>query len=274
MPRADRLLEAGFLVCAAGFLIGGFGLPTVRWSELTPGPRPAGHLRVVSWNLGRSGTESGGHPRGLSNEHLPAIATTLRELDADLVCVQEVRSRAQMSELERLLGRTGWTSLVGAHGIGVLAQRGGLSRIDAEGTPGLCFEFRPRAHEPLVGLVLHADAFSARARNEAIGHATESLLAAAAGRPCLLIGDLNLDLDLDKRRDLFTDDEYLDVETYNFVAQRLDDTTLGTGPTAEPDRRLDYVFASTDFDTTRSGPWRGRRTGDMDHDPVVVHLRY
>ena len=89
----------------------------------------------------------------------------------------------------------------------------------------------------------------------------------------ILAGDLNLDIDLDKRRNLFSDDAYLDVETYNYVAQRLSDVTLNTGSTAEPDRRLDYIFADAKrFNLVHSGPWKGRRVADMDHDPVVVDL--
>ena len=82
----------------------------------------------------------------------------------------------------------------------------------------------------------------------------------------------NVDLDLDKRRDLFSNDAYRDVESYNYVASALDDATRGTGSTAEPDRRLDYVFASPELLATAAGPWKGRRAGDMDHDPVVVDL--
>ena len=58
-------------------------------------------------------------------------------------------------------------------------------------------------------------------RNAEIGAATEALLANRQSDARLLLGDLNLNLDLDKRRDLFTDDAYLDVETYNYVAERL-----------------------------------------------------
>jgi endonuclease/exonuclease/phosphatase family metal-dependent hydrolase len=89
-----------------------------------------------------------------------------------------------------------------------------------------------------------------------------------------LAGDFNLDLDLDKRRDLFTDDEYRDVETYNYVANRLVDAARGRGSTAEPDRRLDYIFAEREaFLVIDSGPWKGHRSGQMDHDPVVADLR-
>ena len=90
----------------------------------------------------------------------------------------------------------------------------------------------------------------------------------------ILAGDLNLDIDIDKRRDLFTDDEYLDVETYNYIVRRLSDVTLNTGSTAEPDRRLDYIFADAKrLNVVHAGPWKGKRVADMDHDPVVADLQ-
>lgn len=122
----------------------------------------------------------------------------------------------------------------------------------------------------VTGVVIHADALSSRRRNLQVGQAIQ-LLTEFDG-PMILAGDLNIDLDLDKRRDLFTDDEYRDVETYNYLSERLTDTTVGTGSTAEPDRRLDYVFVSGWRDVVTAGPWRRQRAAGMDHDPVVVDL--
>jgi endonuclease/exonuclease/phosphatase family metal-dependent hydrolase len=85
---------------------------------------------------------------------------------------------------------------------------------------------------------------------------------------------LNLDLDLDKRRDLFTDAEHRDVESYNYVASRLFDVGMGRGSTAEPDRRLDYIFINAELGVTAAGAWKGRRVREMDHDPVVADLRF
>jgi len=79
---------------------------------------------------------------------------------------------------------------------------------------------------------------------------------------------------IDKRRDLLTDNEHLDVETYNYLAEHLADVTRGTGATAEPDRRLDYIFADAGrVKIIRAGPWKGRRVADMDHDPLLADLQ-
>ena len=126
----------------------------------------------------------------------------------------------------------------------------------------------------VVAVGLHADAFSAHRRTVQIGTAV-AVIDGISGFPCrILAGDFNLDLDLDKRRDLFTDDEHRDVETYNHVARSMLDAGLNRGSTAEPNRRLDYIFVSSDSVTVvNAGPVRNQRVDAMDHDPVVADLR-
>ena len=64
---------------------------------------------------------------------------------------------------------------------------------------------------------------------------------------------------------------YSKTLTYNFIAQHLADVPLSTGSTAEPDRQLDYIFAGgRRLEVVNSGPWKGKRVADMDHDPVVA----
>ena len=89
-----------------------------------------------------------------------------------------------------------------------------------------------------------------------------------------MLDDLNIDLDLDKRRDLFSSNEYLDVETYNYVATHLFDTAIGRGPTAEPDRRLDYIFSDANLAVIDAGPFKNHRAPEMDHDPLVGDLHF
>ena len=136
----------------------------------------------------------------------------------------------------------------------------------------LVYEFPDKP--PVAAVNIHADALSAKQRNSAIGRAVDLLDSIPAEGVKILAGDLNLDIDLDKRRDLFTDDEHLDVETYNYVAARMTDAAVNAGSTAEPDRRLDYIFVKGGaLKVVRAGPWKGQRVPDMDHDPVVADLR-
>ncbi len=132
---------------------------------------------------------------------------------------------------------------------------------------------RPRGKPPLRMVVVHGDAFSPRDRNREIGKALDLLFQGTKEKVRVLAGDLNLDLDLDKRRDLFSSDAYLDVETYNTVVTKMTDLGQGTGATAEPDRRLDYLFLSpAPREVLSVGPWKDQRVGDMDHDPLVADV--
>ena len=122
---------------------------------------------------------------------------------------------------------------------------------------------------------LHANAYCARRHNRQIGRSAEILTqtenhAALAG---ILAGDLNLDIDLDKRRDLFTDNEHLDMETYNAIVVNYRDAAVNAGSTAEPNRRLDYIFYSPGkLNLIQAGPFKRQRFGSMDHDFVVAEF--
>ncbi|HSR54446.1 MAG TPA: endonuclease/exonuclease/phosphatase family protein [Acidobacteriota bacterium] len=287
-----------FLAAAASFLLG--------WS-LTEPPPPTfgleppseGALRVVTWNVG--GSAEGGRPLG--DELVARVASTLSEIQADLIALQEIRSEQQISQLVQRMGGDWQAFLASGEGsrVGMMVRRGDLR---ARSWPGnsrfVLASYRPPRHllpksadSPVPGdsgadgqgerrrggfrnsiliAVLHADAFSAEKRNQSIGAAADLLQRFPA--PRLLLGDLNIDPGLDKRQDLFSNDEHLDVESYNYLAERLQDAGQGGGSTAEPDRRLDYIFFSREhFELLEAGPLKGRRWGDMDHDPLIADLR-
>ena len=247
---------------------------TVGFADVTSGQRafelvaPEDDVvRIVTWNVGSSLEEGGA---ALEDEALDHVAAVIRELDADWVFLQEVDSRRQLRDLRERLGARweGKSSRSSGRRIAALARDGVL---DAVRSRERSLTVRIRSHDVLL-IAVHADAFSATERNELLGESADQL--ADNSSRGILLGDFNLDLDLDKRRELFSDDEYLDVETYNYVAKRLRDATVGTGSTAEPDRRLDYIFVDPRaFEVVRSGPFRGRRVRSMDHDPVVCDLR-
>jgi endonuclease/exonuclease/phosphatase family metal-dependent hydrolase len=249
-----------------------------RWQ---PGPRDPGVLRLVTWNLGSA---SGATGAALRDEHLDRIAESLVELGPDLVLLQELRDGRQFGELQARLRRQdpangSWSGIIterGGRRLAALARQGNLTgkgRSFGASRPLLQVQF-DHPGQPLVSaVILHADAFSAEKRNQAIGFAVDFLFETSPGGHRILAGDLNLDVDVNKRRDLFSDDDRLDVETYNYVALRLEDVGSGMGSTARPDRRLDYLFADPDhFESVGAAPWPGQRFGDMDHDPVVADL--
>lgn len=274
MGRRGLAFElSAYLLAAASLAFG------VVHERLSPAPfRPAARsdelLRVVTWNVG-SALESG--DGGLADEHLELVARVLNDLDPDVCFLQELAGRFQLRRLQRALGE-GWVAVVSpersTRRVAALARRGALEPFDASaaGPRALGVVYRREDRPPVALVGLHADAFSAAKRNAEIGAATDLLLANGAARAHVLAGDLNLDLDIDKRRDLFTDDEYLDVETYNYVARGLVDLARGRGSTAEPDRRLDYLFADPALELRGAGPLAGRRLGGMDHDPLAADL--
>jgi len=272
--KIDVLVEVGLALLAGGFLILGFGAGADDVREFDLAQRTPDSVRVMTWNVGGRAGE-GGH--ALSDELLDHVAALIEEVGPDLCFLQEVEDYAQLERLlTRLQGPWRWMiSRAGGRRVAALAPSGEFRPVrSAElAQRSLALELTLPTGTTLLALGLHAHAWSSEERNREIGGAVNVLLDAGRGLPRLLLGDLNLDLDLDKRRDLFSDDAYRDVETYNFVADRLVDAAGGTGPTAEPDRRLDYVFVSPDLiSVQQAGPLRDRRAADMDHDPVLADL--
>lgn len=275
--RRELGAEVFLWLAAALFLALGFGWHEGGARPYELKPREPGDLRLVTWNVG-AGAGSWGRP--MADEHLEHVAAVIGALEPDLVLLQELDHGAQLLRLRNALGPDWYLASqhLAGRSLGVLARGGELERFSVEGSGGsaLGVAYRPapsRGLLPLAVVVVHADASSSEKRNGQIGTATRALFARdEPGR--ILAGDLNLDVDLGKRRDLFTDDEYRDVETYNWLAGRLTDAGLFGGSTAEPDRRLDYVFVEGKrLEVLGAGPWKGRRAGRMDHDPVVADLR-
>ncbi|MAE64493.1 MAG: hypothetical protein CMJ18_09510 [Phycisphaeraceae bacterium] len=232
-------------------------------------PREPDVLRIVTWNVGRS--VDGGRP--LADDAIGHVVGVLTELSPNVVLLQEVAVETQARRIGESLGSEWkrWISVGADRRLAILARGGSIIRRTDAGRL-LEVEWRRSPNRRIAIVNAHAHAYSSRRRNQLIGGAVLMMDRRAAPLK-IFAGDFNFDVDLDRRRDLFTDDEHLDVETYNFVAQRFTDATLGTGSTAEPDRRLDYIFVSGDaVDVVRSGPWKGRRFRGMDHDPVVADI--
>ena len=271
----DKLLEVIFIILAVAFGIAGYRIHPPDAGSYRLAPRQSDELRIVTWNVGNAGGHSG---QSLRTEYLPHIGTVLKKLNADLMLLQEVSTFDQAQRLRRILGNEAdvLVSPGGSGQLAILAQRGRLRH-----QAGLTLNLRALAAfyqasdlPPVVLMNIHANPYAAQERNALIGRATQILMNQNSRHLKILAGDLNLDVDLHKRRDLFTDDEHLDVETYNYLAEQLSDLTRDTGATAEPDRRLDYIFADTrHLKVIRAGPWKGQRVANMDHDPLVVDLR-
>ena len=271
----EKILEIVFIVLAIVFAAGGYGIHRLGTVSYHLATRQPDDLRIVSWNVGGAGGYGG---RSLKNEFLPHIAAVLKELNADLILLQEVASPHQVQRLSRKLGGR-WEVIVSTGGSSLLAILGQRGRLQSQtrltqSVRSQAASYQQPGMPPVLVINLHASPYSAKERNAQIGRATDVLMSHNSGHLKILAGDLNLDVDIDKRRDLFTDDEYLDVETYNYLVQHFSDVAQNTGSTAEPDRRLDYIFLKAgQINVIRAGPWKGRRVADMDHDPVVADLQ-
>ncbi len=269
------MLEILFVVLTIVFTVTGYGFHQLGRHSYQLTKRNPNGLRIVTWNVGGAGGNDG---RSLENQFLPHVANVLKKLDADLILLQEIAYENQVYRLSRLLDGK-WDAMVsngGGRSVAILGQRGHLYPWIGPDKKhsSLAASYRSPGKPPVFLINLHADPYSAQRRNVLIGRATDVLIRQFPEHLKILAGDLNLDIDIDKRRDLFSDDEYLDVETYNYIAQYLSDVTLNTGSTAEPDRRLDYIFADYKrLNVIHSGPWKGKRVADMDHDPVVADLQ-
>lgn len=250
-----------------------------EWSLRSPGDiemtRAADSaLRVMTWNVGSPGGRGGS---ALRSVHLPMVAESIARAELDLCILQEIAGPAQLERLRSALG-TEWSALIsesGSRRVAALAPRATLERLDLSSgvsrSLALAFDDSEGIGSFFV-VGLHADAWSSRERNREIGSLAQALAEFAAPPHKLLVGDFNLDVE--QRGDLFSDDEHLDLETYNFVAQHWLDAGLGKGPSAEPDRRLDYIFVDpAGLRVLQAGPWKGQRVGDMDHDPVLADVR-
>ena len=263
--RREAWLEAALWSLAALCFFGasGFELGPAGYAPIA---REASFLRVVSWNVGGA---RGGESHGFLREHVEPVAQTLSELEPDLVFLEEVQDAGALEALAMRLGSR-WTLQKGRGGVALFSTHGPLETWRLPLARSIGVRLTVNGAE-LACAALHASAFSAHDRNREIGATLDALLE-QHGDAFLLAGDLNLDLDLDKRSDFFSNDVQRDVETYNYVATRLVDAARGRGPTAEPDRRLDYAFVSANVLVRGAGPWKGRRVDTMDHDPLVADI--
>lgn len=275
----DRVREIALLAAALVCAVVGYGTPRFLTADWSLSPRAEGVLTVVTWNLGTA-VDDRGESSGLDDQYLQAVIEALVSLEPDLVFLQELSNAGQVDAIARALGgdRRPFVQAVQTRGqrpIAILARGGelqGQSISRRRGRRPLLVRWTGGASPgPLILANVHASPWSARDRNLEIGAVAEALL--ESGEAALLAGDLNLAVDLRGRRDLFTDDEHRDLETYAWLADRLEDLGRDAGPTAEPDRRLDYLWLAGDaLRSTEVGVWKGQRLGGMDHDPLVCRL--
>ena len=238
-------------------------------------------MRIVVWNVGGTGAAArSAEGSALQADHVAAVADALRGLDFDLACLVELQDAAQARALAQLIAAdVRVLTSPGDRPLALLSRRGRLSGTRALPRGG---GKRPtlvaRVHSDRLGRdvvvgALHASPWSATERNAHLGGLVDALARTADDAPRLALGDFNLEVQTEGRQDLFTDDAHLDLETYGYVTRALVDCGRAAGATVTPDRRLDYVLASEALVVANVVVVRGRRRGDMDHDPLVIDVR-
>lgn len=225
----------------------------------------------MTWNVG--GSDAGGHR--MRDDWTAHVAAILQQIQPHLVCLQELRDATQVAALQNHLG-AGWHVISETYDDrtqAVFVRTGEVQPNRRRPAKQQLLVWRVVDRPPIVVANIHADPYAAEERNQRIGSTLARMQRRRSHWPALLMGDLNLDVDMAKRRDLFTDNAYRDVETYNVIAAVMRDTALDAGSTAEPDRRLDYIFASG-FVVLGAGPLDNARIADMDHHPVIADLAF
>ncbi|MSR47161.1 MAG: endonuclease/exonuclease/phosphatase family protein [Planctomycetes bacterium] len=269
MAGGARIEAALWLVAALAFAGASWPSAPPTKSDAKAALREHGTLAVMTWNVG--GTRDGrAHP--FDRTDLPKVVQAIETIDSDLLLLQEFRYSTDWAALRAGLSdlrREGDPWIKASGDVAIVAFRGELHGGELTGNAALC-QWTVDGRTIEVGNV-HAPAWNARERRRAIGNVADRLLA-TPGPSRIFGGDLNLDVS--QRSDLFSNDPDSDVAIYNWLAERLTDLGLKAGPTAEPDRRLDYLFASADLAPFHALVLEGFRGPTMDHDPLLVTLRF
>ncbi|MCC6746967.1 MAG: endonuclease/exonuclease/phosphatase family protein [Deltaproteobacteria bacterium] len=230
--------------------------------------RPAEQsLRLLTWNIGKIYLPWDSRA---ADHDLAHVARVIKEVDPEVVALQEIRDPTQLGRLLSLLGPA-WHGKVPED---LYDRRAALLTqlpvqfVDVPTTTGRVAQggvITLPSHVPVTVVSLHLDAFDSRRR---LRQGEEILTAARRfGHPDLVVmGDFNFD-PADARRD------DADLHLYNLLTKDLVDAGRDQGATTIISRRLDYVFfRSSQVLRHRHTVLLERRINIMDHDPVLVEL--
>jgi hypothetical protein len=88
-------------------------------------------------------------------------------------------------------------------------------------------------------------------------------------------GDLNLEVSVRNKTNLFTDDAKHDSESYAYFLKYFRDLGRDAGETSINDRRIDYIFGPVErVSLQRAEVLRATAIGKMDHWPLLVDVSF
>jgi endonuclease/exonuclease/phosphatase family metal-dependent hydrolase len=236
-----------------------------------PSRNEARPLRVLTWNVGKIYLGDK-HDSRAADHDLARIAAVVREVDPDVVALQELRDRGQLDRLLALLDgkyaghvpdREIHDRLVAA----LVRQRAQASFSDLVTSTGravVVARLLLADNRPVNFVALHLDAFDPQLR---CTQAEEILdWASRTSEPeIILAGDFNFDADFLA----LSEPEHPDARVYRLLTARFHDAAAGGAATTIVDRRLDYLFTRGGLRVRNVRVLDGRTGHLMDHAPVV-----
>lgn len=271
------------IVLAAGFLAMLAGARAARPIEGIVALAPAidftgggWRVKILTWNLGYA---YGKEDSRAQDADLPAVARVIEAERPDVVALQELSGRKQLRALVARLGGV-YRGFVDEHGdsdrfAGILVRAPKMefrAIRTSTGRNASAAIFRV-ARSPLAicAISAHAQAWDAAARLVY----TEEIIEWVRERSfdvVFLAGDFNFDVSAGRGGGMvFSGDAATDGKAYAAITRSFRDLGKDGGSTAALGRRIDYVFGlGSKLRVKRVDVLRGKRTGHMDHDPLVV----
>jgi endonuclease/exonuclease/phosphatase family metal-dependent hydrolase len=268
-PRRRRWLLLAALPALAALTAGAIYLINRTIGGYVQQAREKRSFRIMTWNIGKLYLRWDSRAADADLAH---VAEVIREVNPQVVALQELRGPTQLGRLASALGPE-WRAKVPRDSYD--RRAGLLVRVPAEfldlntstgrTAQGALLTLRDGV-EVLVASV-HLDAFDPRRRRLQ----AEEVLAGArrlGDGHLFLAGDFNFDPSVAARGSS-------DQRLYSFLTSELKDAARHAGGTTVISRRLDYVFyRSTRVRQVSSQVLRDRRINIMDHDPVVVEFYF
>ena len=262
------------------FLYGSWHFKAVRIESNVQPPGEASAravLSLLSWNIGYFDYERDSRAQDRDLRH---IAGVIVDSGAEVIALQEMASPEQVGLLDDLLnGQFPYQAL--AKGIRTDRYVVIFSRLPfaeqiviatSVGRDAVAVRFVAPGFSEITLIDCHADAFSSVRRRHFVSDLVDWSRQNGTDH-ILMAGDFNFDLAPVESSDLFTDDKKNDSESYSLLAEDFADLGKDAGPTSTFDRRIDYVFLhSSSLQAQEIRVLRGKLTGKMDHNPVVVRL--
>ncbi len=237
----------------------------------------APRLRLMSWNIGYGDLESDSRAH---TKDLPTVAKTIIDHEPDAVALQELTGDDQLKTLLTLLNNRyrGQISKVGsADRVDVVLVRDRTVQfhdVPAGGEFAIAATLSQNNQPEVVLLSVHADAFRSTRRR---AFASDVVDWARSRKPAVafIAGDLNLEVSVRNKANLFTDDAKHDSESYAYFLKYFRDLGRDAGETSINDRRIDYIFGPKEnVSLQRAEVLRGTSVGGMDHWPLLIEVSF